>query len=307
MITIDNISYKYAGKGAEVFHDFSLELKENRIYGLLGENGTGKSTLLYLISSLLFPKKGRIEVNGYDVCKRHPDMLRDMFIVPEEYDLPAISLKRYVEMNRPFYPRFSDETLQRCLKDFGISPDVRLNALSMGQKKKVYMSLALATRVRLLLLDEPTNGMDIPSKAIFRKVVAENMADDSLVIISTHQVHDVESLLDHVLMINREGILLNAGMDAIAQRYAFLVRQPGQMTGDELYAEPSLQGNNVVVRRTADMDETPVNLEMLFNAMISGNLRADEMASFASSSGNNDSDIKEQLDTNISDFGHQYQ
>ena len=299
MITIDNISYKYAGKGAEVFHDFSLGLKENRIYGLLGENGTGKSTLLYLISGLLFPKKGRIEVNGYDVCKRHPDMLRDMFIVPEEYDLPAVSLKRYVEMNRPFYPRFSDETLQRCLKDFGISPDVRLNALSMGQKKKVYMSLALATRVRLLLLDEPTNGMDIPSKAIFRKVVAENMADDSLVIISTHQVHDVESLLDHVLMIDHKSILLDAGLDEIAQQYAFLVRQPGQMTGEELYAEPSLQGNNVVVRRTEDIDETPVNLEMLFNAMISGKLQGDEMAATTMPSDNRDLAVKEQPETKI--------
>ena len=299
MITIDNSSYKYAGKGAEVFHDFSLGLKENRIYGLLGENGTGKSTLLYLISGLLFPKKGRIEVNGYDVCKRHPDMLRDMFIVPEEYDLPAVSLKRYVEMNRPFYPRFSDETLQRCLKDFGISPDVRLNALSMGQKKKVYMSLALATRVRLLLLDEPTNGMDIPSKAIFRKVVAENMADDSLVIISTHQVHDVESLLDHVLMIDHKSILLDAGLDEIAQQYAFLVRQPGQMTGEELYAEPSLQGNNVVVRRTEDIDETPVNLEMLFNAMISGKLQGDEMAATTMPSDNRDLAVKEQPETKI--------
>ena len=300
MITIDNISYKYPGKGGEVFHDFSLQLKENRIYGLLGENGTGKSTLLYLLSGLLFPKKGSLKVGDFDTRLRHPDMLNDIFIVPEEYDLPAVSLRSYVKINRPFYPRFSDETLQRCLETFDISPDVRLNALSMGQKKKVYMSLALATRVRLLLLDEPTNGMDIPSKAIFRKVVAENMADDSLVIISTHQVHDVESLLDHVLMIDHKSILLDAGMDEIAQRYAFLVRHPGQMAGDELYAEPTLQGNSVIVRRTTDMDETPVNLEMLFNAMISGKLQGDEMAATTMQSDNRDLAIKEQPETKIS-------
>jgi len=208
MLSIQNVTFGYR-KHQEVLEDFSLDFVQSGIYGLLGKNGTGKSTLLYLMMGLLRPRQGDVTVNGVSTALRTPEVLQEMFLVPEEYDLPPISLKKYVKAIKPFYPRFSDELLERCLADFDMNPDISLGSLSMGQKKKVYMSLALATNTRYLLMDEPTNGLDILSKSQFRKVVIESMTDDKTVIISTHQVHDVERLLDHVCIIDCNRVLLN--------------------------------------------------------------------------------------------------
>ena len=176
MIEVKNISFKYAGQKNLVFDDFSLTLKQDNIYGLLGKNGTGKSTLLYLISGLLRPKKGAVCFDSVETKLRKPETLSEIFIVPEEFDLPAMSLNQYVKINEPFYPRFNREVLEACLKDFELSTNLKLNALSMGQKKKVYMAFALATNTKVLLMDEPTNGLDIPSKSQIRKEVAETAA-----------------------------------------------------------------------------------------------------------------------------------
>ena len=270
MIEVSNISFRYAGQKDLVFDDFSLKLEANNIYGLLGKNGTGKSTLLYLISGLLRPKKGSVCFDGIETCKRRPETLSEIFIVPEEFDLPSMSLNDYVKINKPFYPQFSQEVLENCLKDFELTTDLKLNALSMGQKKKVFMSFALAAGTRLLLMDEPTNGLDIPSKSQFRKVITENMQDDRTLIISTHQVHDVEQLLDHVLMLSERELLMDASISDITERFVFEVRMPGQLDDSIIYAEPSLQGNMVMARRDDGQAETLVNLELLFNAVTKG-------------------------------------
>ena len=272
MIDVKNINYRYAGQKEQVFEDFNLQLSENNIYGLLGKNGTGKSTLLYLIAGLLRPRKGTVSVNGIESFRRRPEMLEELFIVPEEFDMPAMTLDEYVRIYQPFYPKFSREVLNSCLRDFDMPESIKLNALSMGQKKKVFMSFALAVGTRLLLMDEPTNGLDIPSKMQFRRVVANNMSDDRILIISTHQVHDVESLLDHILILNRSQLLLNASVSDLCDRYCFEYRIPGSPMDDVLYMEPSVQGNAVICPRREGMAETPLNLELLFNAISLGKL-----------------------------------
>ena len=150
--------------------------------------------------------------------------------------------------------------------------DVNFKHLSMGQKKKIYMSFAVASCCQLLLMDEPTNGLDIPSKALFRKVIAGNLPADSSLIISTHQVHDVEQLLDHVFILNNSEMIINASVEEIAKQYEFTYRNANEMGEDVLYAEPSLQGNAVIARRKADSPETVINLELLFNAATLGKL-----------------------------------
>lgn len=260
------------GSKHEVFRDFSLTLSENRIYGLLGKNGTGKSTLLYLISGLLHARRGSIHVDGMDARKRLPEMLQEIFIVPEEYDMPPMSLSKFVQITRPFYPRFDEKVLHKCLTEFEMPTELKLKELSMGQKKKVYMSLALAAGTKLLLMDEPTNGLDIPSKSLFRRVIADNMSEDRTLIISTHQVHDVEALLDHVLILDQQHLLFDSPVSDITSRYSFSFRQPGEMNGDVLYAEPSLQGNAVVARRNEGEPETQMNLELLFSAVTQGKI-----------------------------------
>ena len=212
MVNIQNIKFGYKSY-QPVLDDFSLDFGQSGIYGLLGKNGTGKSTLLYLIMGLLRPQKGCVSIDGINATLRRPEVLQDMFLVPEEYDLPRISLKQYIKSLKPFYPNFSDELLERCLAGFDMTKEVNLGTLSMGQKKKVYICVALATNTRYLLLDEPTNGLDILSKSQFRKVIIEGMNDDKTIIVSTHQVHDVERLLDHVVIVDRNRVLLDQRLE----------------------------------------------------------------------------------------------
>ncbi len=273
MITVKNLTFNYPGSKHYVFSGFDLELPAQGIIGMLGKNGTGKSTLLYLISGLLRPRLGNVKVNGFTSTKRQPEFLKDIYIVPEEYDLPNLSLKEYIKIHEAFYPKFSQSSLEKCLKEFEMPTDVNFKQLSMGQKKKVYISFALASCCSLLLMDEPTNGLDIPSKVLFRKVIAGNMPDNSTLIISTHQVHDIEQLLNHVVIIDHSRVLLNASVEEITDKYTFGIRQPGEDNSSILYAEPSLQGNMSISTREKDAPESPINLELLFNAVILGKLK----------------------------------
>ena len=135
MIEVENLSFSYGRRKSKVLEDFSMKLDKGSVYGLLGKNGTGKSTLLYLMAGLLRPQTGNVFYKGVDVKKRYPDTLQDMFLVPEEFALPNVSLKQYVKLNAPFYPNFSDELLNACLRDFDMNEDIHLGELSMGQKK----------------------------------------------------------------------------------------------------------------------------------------------------------------------------
>ena len=267
MMEIKNVSFGYRGKQT-VFKDFSLSLEEGGVYGLLGKNGTGKSTLLYLMTGLLRPCQGEVLYKGVNVSLRRPDVLSQMFIVPEEFTLPKVSLKQFVKLNRPFYPRFSDELLRSCLRDFDMNEDIHLGELSMGQKKKAYMCFALATNTQLLVMDEPSNGLDIPSKSQFRRVVASGMSEDKAVIISTHQVRDIDSLLDHVVIIDGSRTLLNRSVSDICRHLCFDELSSGELTGDELFTQPSVHGQSVILPNRLGEEESTLNLELLFNATL---------------------------------------
>lgn len=212
MLKVQDITFGYNKKN-KVIDGLSLEFKEGGIYGLLGKNGTGKSTLLYLIMGLLRPEKGSITMDGVDTRLREPITLQDLFIVPEEYNVPSIMLMDYVKALKPFYPNFDEQLLKDCLEVFEMPTNVHLSSLSMGMKKKVYMCIALAARTKILLMDEPTNGLDIPAKSQFRKAIAKGMREDQTIVISTHQVKDVENLLDHVIIIDDNQVLLDEKID----------------------------------------------------------------------------------------------
>lgn len=212
MLEINNLSFAYKSNW-NVLNDLSLTFKEGGVYGLLGKNGMGKSTLLYLIMGLLRPTRGCVLIDGKNSFERHPDVLSQMFIVPEEYDLPNTKLSDYLNVLRPFYPNLDEQVLHDCLKEFEMPEDVNLKDLSMGQKKKVYISLALALRTKYLLMDEPTNGLDIPAKSQFRKALARGMNEEQIIIISTHQVRDVEQIIDHVTIIHNNQVLMNEALD----------------------------------------------------------------------------------------------
>lgn len=266
IVSIENLAFGY-NKKKLLFEDFSLEIPKGNIVGLLGRNGAGKSTLLYLMSGLLRSLKGRVVMDGYDVAQRKLATLSDIFIVPEEFSLPRLTLMQFVRLYSVFYPRFSEQVLESCLKEFGLSKDVQLDKLSMGQKKQVYVCFALATNTSLLLLDEPTNGLDIPSKSQFRKVLASGMTDEKTVIISTHQVKDIDRLLDHVLMIDGANILLDVPVSDITDKLYFGEQAVSVPTEHVLYVQPSAQGNSII-RLNTDAEESQLQLELLFNAVL---------------------------------------
>ena len=276
MIDVNNVSFSYGRKKSKVLDGFSMQLEKGAVYGLLGKNGTGKSTLLYLMAGLLRPQTGKVLYKGAEVTKRYPNILQDMFLVPEEFALPSVSLKQYVKLNAPFYPNFSDELLRSCLRDFDMNEDIHLGELSMGQKKKAFMCFALATNTSLLMMDEPSNGLDIPSKSQFRKVIASGMTDDKAVIISTHQVRDIDSLLDHVLIMEGSELLLNESVATICEKLCFAEQGMNEPTDNALYVQPSVQGNSIILPN-AYGEESKMNLEVLFNAMLAERVKMQAM------------------------------
>jgi len=276
MIDVNQVSFSYGRKKSKVLDGFSMQLEKGAVYGLLGKNGTGKSTLLYLMAGLLRPQTGKVCYQGVDVTLRRPSTLQDMFLVSEEFALPSVSLKQYVKLNAPFYPNFSDELLRSCLRDFDMNEDIHLGELSMGQKKKAFMCFALATNTSLLMMDEPSNGLDIPSKSQFRKVIASGMTDEKAVIISTHQVRDIDSLLDHVLIMDSSELLLNESVSNICEKLYFAEQSMNEPTDNALYVQPSVQGNSVILPNTSG-EESKMNLEVLFNAMLAERVKMQAM------------------------------
>ena len=267
MLQVENISFSYRRGKKEVLHDFSLSLERGRVYGLLGKNGAGKSTLLYLMSGLLTPKSGKIMYHDTDVRRRLPITLQDMFLVPEEFELPPISLVSYVELNSQFYPRFSKEDMVKYLHYFEMEQDIDLGALSMGQKKKVFMSFVLDTNTSVVILYDPTIGLDIPGKSQFRKFIASGMSDDRTIIISTHQVRDIDKILDHVVIMDNSNVLLDASTANICSKFLFVESDDRELAEAAIYTLPSIQGNFLMLPNTDD-EESEINLELLFGAAL---------------------------------------
>ncbi|MCM1504293.1 MAG: ABC transporter ATP-binding protein [Muribaculum sp.] len=268
MLKINDLTFSYSRKKPPVLEHFNLELEPGGIYGLLGRNGAGKSTLLYLICGLLTPKSGEVTYKGVNTRKRRVATLNDMFIVPEEFSFPSISLRQYVNINSRFYPKFSQSDLETHLAKFDMPHDINLGSLSMGQKKKAYMCFALACNTSLLLMDEPTNGLDIPGKNSFRSFIASVINEERTIVISTHQVRDIDSILDHVIIMDNRGALLNESVASIAQRLLFTTTDSPAVASNALYSMASLGGYSVILPNDGSR-ETDINLETLFELALS--------------------------------------
>lgn len=267
MIEVNNLTFYYDRQKPAILNNFSIKIDNGKVCGLLGRNGAGKSTLLYLIAGLLTPRSGEVTLNVINTRLRHPETLREIFIIPEEFDLPSIPLMKYVKTNAPLYPRFSIEDMTRYLEMFDMDTTLNLGNLSMGQKKKAFMAFALATNTSLLLMDEPTNGLDIPGKSQFRKFIASGMNDNRSIIISTHQIRDIEQLLDHIILINDNEVLLNNSTCEITEKLLFKNSIDPTEAINALYSQFSAQGFSIILPND-DRSDSELNLETLFNLSI---------------------------------------
>lgn len=262
MIEITNLSFAHS-KSKPLYANVSLSFKSGHIYGLLGKNGAGKSTLLKLLTGMLFPKSGSILVNNYHPKNRNPNFLQSIYFIPEEVEVPPISIKKYLSLFSPFYPKFNEDEFYNFLLDFNVDSKEKLNNLSFGQQKKFTIAFALACNTEVLLLDEPTNGLDIPAKSWFRKIISMALNNNRLIIISTHQVRDLDQLIDSVTIINEGKVIINEDIKTIESKLQFHTTSQIKDAKEILYQEKGINGFDIVTINETN-NESMVNLEHLF-------------------------------------------
>ncbi|PWJ40834.1 ABC transporter ATP-binding protein [Sediminitomix flava] len=266
MIEINKLSFGYK-RNKKLYDQLDLKLVSGNIYGLLGQNGAGKSTLFKIIMGLKFPKEGSCKVFGYESKERNPEVLQDIFLLAEEFYLPDLSITDYEKALAPFYPNYNPKQFRDCLTEFKVDWAGHLKELSYGQKKKVLIAFALATNCKIVLMDEPTNGLDIPSKSQFRKIIASNASEERIFIISTHQVRDLESLIDPIIIVDQGRVVFNQSCEQITDKLVF-TRQQEMSVNNPLYYETAI-GNDYVIGLNEEGVNSNINLELLFNGVTS--------------------------------------
>ena len=272
MVEIARVRFGY---GKELlFEDLSVNLSAGNIYGLLGRNGAGKTSLLRILCGQLYRRGGACRVLGKDPGDRSAELLSDIFFLPEEYYVPSVKPNEYLSMFSPFYPGFLPSKFEELCREFALPANQKLSEFSYGQKKKFLIAFGLASGCSLVLFDEPTNGLDIPSKSQFRRLVASSISEHQTFIISTHQVRDVENLIDPIVIVDEGKIIFSAGMNEVTERLSVRFMQTPPEGVSALYSEKVLGGYSVVLENTDD-SETAMDLELLFNAVVdeSGNVR----------------------------------
>ncbi len=264
MISIKDLSFSYGRQ--RLFEGLDLSLESGGIYGLLGRNGAGKTSLLRIIAGQLYRHEGECEALGVDPARRLPDFLSDLYFLPEEFHIPSILPEQYLGSYAPFYPRFDETRFTELASELELSLDKRLSKLSYGQKKKFLLVFALASGCRILLLDEPTNGLDIPSKRQFRRAVAASITERQVFLISTHQVRDMENLIDPVIVLEGGKIVFFHDLDYVTSRLSVSVEPSMPDDPDVVYTEKSLGGYTVI--RSSRSNNANIDLELLFNAIV---------------------------------------
>jgi ABC-2 type transport system ATP-binding protein len=271
MIELKNLKFGYKKK--LLFENLDLNLKGGNIYGLLGMNGAGKTTLLKIISGQLFIEGGEANVLGFDPQKRSPHLLKEIFYLPEEFFLPNGTVEAYLSLNTPYYPRFDRDLFNEYARTFNLDLTQKTSEYSFGQKKKFLLAFGLASDSKLLILDEPTNGLDIPSKSQFRKTVASALTDERSFVISTHQVRDMDQLIDPLVILHEGKVILNNTLEEVAQKIT-MTKDNGESEPDSsvIYSEKVPGGYFHVSPAKTGSDESALDMEILFNGVVANPL-----------------------------------
>lgn len=262
MIEIKDLAFSY-GK-TPILKSITTTLEEGRIYGLLGENGVGKTTLLTLLCGLKKVCSGSITTDGENPFDRTPTLLQNQFYLPDEVLPVAMKAECFAKERGAFWPDYDHAKFLEIMKEFENDPAKKMNQMSAGQLKKTYISLALACGCKYIFMDEPTNGLDIPSKTQFRSAIMKYTSDDSTIVISTHQVRDLENIIDPIIILDRQDVLLNASVEEITSKLYF--DYGTQLHPESLYSE-QLPGGFIQVYPNTTGEDSKINVEVLFNAV----------------------------------------
>lgn len=262
MIEIKDLAFSY-GK-TPILKSITTTLEEGRIYGLLGENGVGKTTLLTLLCGLKKVCSGSITTDGENPFDRTPTLLQNQFYLPDEVLPVAMKAECFAKERGAFWPDYDHSKFLEIMKEFENDPTKKMNQMSAGQLKKTYISLALTCGCKYIFMDEPTNGLDIPSKTQFRSAIMKYTSDDSTIVISTHQVRDLENIIDPIIILDRQDVLLNASVEEITSKLYF--DYGTQLHPESLYSE-QLPGGFIQVYPNTTGEDSKINVEALFNAV----------------------------------------
>lgn len=283
MITINDLGFTYGETGGlgsisldrkkghilptdrYVLRNITMNLEEGCIYGLLGENGVGKTTFLTLLSGLKKPQLGEIDIDGHKPYDREPSFLADQYYLSDE--VAAVNMKAidYARNYGKFWENFDIGKFKEVMEVLENDTEQKMTRMSFGQLKKTYIAFALACNTKYLFMDEPTNGLDIPSKAQFRKAVTKYTREDSVILISTHQVRDLENIIDPIIILDRQDVLLNATIAEISEKLYF--DYTTEKVEKALYSE-MIPGGNIQVYLNQTEEESKVNIEALFNTVL---------------------------------------
>ncbi len=265
MISIKSMTFGYGKK--PLFDNMDLQLESGAIYGLLGLNGAGKTSLLKLLAGALLPHQGGIEVFGHDPARRQAAHLAALAFVPEDPWVPAIKAATWLGRYAPFRPDFDRGNFQKLAAEFELDPDKLLSRYSYGQRKKFALALALASGARTILLDEPTNGLDIPSKMQFRKVLAAAASEDRIIMVSTHQIRDLENLIDPILIMDKGKMPFQLDSEQISSGL-HSARLNDLTASNIVFAQRDTLGWSAIMAGPVVANTMPADLELLFNAAI---------------------------------------
>ena len=209
IVTLTNLTKTY--NGIPALRDVTMSIPSGKIIGLLGPNGSGKTTLIKILNGLLQPTSGLVTINGFQ-----PSPITKAQVT---YLDESKTIQYYLDFFQDFYADFRYPLALQLLQDLKLQPDLRLKDLSKGNKEKVQLILVMSREAKLYLLDEPIGGVDPASRDYILKTIINQYSEDASVIISTHLIADIESVLDEVVFLKYGQIELQGDADNIRQAH----------------------------------------------------------------------------------------
>ena len=227
LIQAQGLTLRYGRKVA--VDDVSFTIPKGRVFGLLGHNGAGKTTLMKALVGLL-PAHGRLSVLGVDPAKQRVALLEKLAYIPDVAILPGWArVGELITLMGGLHPRFSADRARALLKRTSVSLADKVKSLSKGMTVQVHLALVAAIDAQLMILDEPTLGLDVLSRKAFYEMLIDEWCDgERSVLISTHQVEEIEGLLSDVIMLNEGRLVLSISLEEMDRRFVALSHDPAQ-------------------------------------------------------------------------------